>query len=217
MFKNPSFKSNFLALQLPRPGAFRCVTWGAEIRSQEGRGRLQHGCLPAVAALRLLWQRDGEGAVGAGWGRCEALRAASGHHSLRLGPGKPRVWRYPIWGWALWPPQRGSAEPRLRGRRVLCAVYRGPEGSPALGMRQLSTLACTLFKKKPKPPLDVLVLRGCSAEVFAVALPGVSKRHADSCMIGDVGVGFFCLFVVFFVVVVVLVFFFFSLCALTVI
>lgn len=95
-------------------------------------------------------------------------------------------------GRALWP-ARGSAEPRLRRRRVVGAVWRGLESTPALGMRQLSVLGCALFKKKPKtkPPLDVLVLRGCSAGVFAVALPGVSKKHADSCMIGGVGWFFF--------------------------
>lgn len=69
------------------------------------------------------------------------------------------------------------------------------------GSFPLSVVLCLKKKKiQPNRRWDVLVFRGCSAEVFAVALPSVSKKRAESCMIGGVGL-----------------FFFFPLCALTVI
>lgn len=65
-------------------------------------------------------------------------------------------------------PSRG----RVR-RRVVGAVWRGLEGTPALGMRQLPVLGCALFKKK-KPKTQTAA--GC------VGAPGLLCQESAKSM-----------------------------------
>lgn len=72
------------------------------------------------------------------------------------------------------------------------------EGRVILGPWECGSLplsAVLWLKNKTKPTKTKRRLRvcsvGCFVEVFAVALPGVSKRHADSCMVVGVGLFFF--------------------------